>query len=127
MKLEFDNCKVLIEDSYIDCNYKFILGEKIHWTLQLDQDLIFNGNNETRSFESSNIKEFLFEIDQEIQRAHKLTQIAKAYIILVDSSEPKELFQLCVKEKMKLSKNSKSYEFAEEIIKKLSENYHKPY
>jgi hypothetical protein len=127
MKLEFDNCQVFIQDNNIDCKYEFVLGRKVHWTLQLDQNLVFNDGSQTKSFESSKIKEFIFEIDQGIQKAHNLSQIAKSYVIFYDSSEPIELFELCVREELKLTKSSKSYEFAEEILKKLSKCYNKPY
>jgi hypothetical protein len=81
MKLEFDNCQVFIQDNNIDCKYEFVLGRKVHWTLQLDQNLVFNDGSQTKSFESSKIKEFIFEIDQGIQKAHSLSQTAKSYVI----------------------------------------------
>lgn len=127
MNLKFDNCELLIEDNLIDCKYEYLLGKKIHWTIELEQNLTFKDKTKTKSFETSGIKEFVFEIDQRIQRAHNLTQIAKAYIIIHDSTDPIELFEFCVREEMKLSKSSKSYEFAHEIIRKLSERYDKPY
>ncbi|WP_040479784.1 hypothetical protein [Mariniradius saccharolyticus] len=127
MKLKFDNCELLIDDNLIDCKYEYLFGKKIHWTIELEQNLIFKDKRRIKSFETSEIKEFVFEIDQRIQRAHKLTQIAKAYVVLKNSIDSIELFDLCVREELKLIKSSKSYEFAEEIIKKLSEHYNKPY
>jgi capsule polysaccharide export protein KpsC/LpsZ len=127
MKLEFDNCQVLIEDNHIDCNYEFVMGRQVHWTLQFDQNLIFKDGSQTKLFEISKIKEFIFEIDQGIQRAHNFSQIAKSYVIFYDTSEPIALFELCVRQELKQSKDSKSYEFAEEIIKRLSKRYNKPY
>ena len=127
MKLKFDDCELLIEDNLIDCKYEYTLGKKIHWSIELEQNLTFKDKIKSKSFETSRIKEFVFEIEQGIQRAHNLTQIAKAYIIFQDSTDPIELLEFCVREEMKPVKSSKSYEFALEIIKKLSERYNKPY
>ncbi|GGZ94935.1 hypothetical protein [Algibacter mikhailovii] len=127
MTLKYDNCQVLISDNQIDCEYLYLQNKKIQWSLQLDSILIFNNGFKTKSFNTNNIKEFWFEIDQRIQRANNLTQIANAYIILNNSSEPIKLFNLCVREEMKLSNSSKSYEFTQAIIKKLSERYKKPF
>lgn len=127
MKLKFDNCELLIEDNLIDCKYEYLLGEQIHWIILLEKNIIFKDKKQTQSFETSGIKEFIFEIDQRIQRAHNLSQIAKAYVVFEDSTTPFELFELCVRQEMKLARSSKSYQFGEEIIRKLSERYNKPY
>jgi len=127
MNFNFDNCNLLVNSESIECEYFFIFNKKVKWEIRLSKDeLVYSNYEKEFVLSSSEIKEFWFEVEQGIQRAHNFSQIGIGYVINY-KQEPLELFRICAREELKQKSNTKSYEFTEIIIKKLSVFYNKPY
>lgn len=128
MNLNFDNCVLKIDEKSINCEYLFILNKEIKWEIELNEDGIKYLENKKKIFLASNeIKKFLFEVNQGIQRGHNLSNVGVGYVKINSQIEPIELFKICVREELKQVSKTKSYEFSEIIIKKISSFYNKPY
>lgn len=127
MILFHDNCKIEINEDKIDCEYEFIFNEKRNWTLILGKKLNYKSNTQEIILLPSEIQEFVFEIESSTQKAHNLTQQAVLYYTKKGEQEPKEFFRFCVRENQKRSSQTKSYEFANELLKFISQKYNIPF
>lgn len=127
MILTSDNCNVEIDENQISCSYTVQFDKRINWKIHLDDKIYHIQEDRKTTFNPQKIEEFNFEIQSDIKRAHNLTQIAVAYVIEKGNPEPTELFRLCVRQEITLTSKSKSYQFAETILKAVSEKYSVPY
>jgi hypothetical protein len=122
MILSHKNCKVEINDEKIECKYLYLNSKTIHWEIYLDEKLKF----QEIILVPKEIAEFQFEIEDVSHRIF-FTQEAVIYYLKKNEIEPKEFFRFCVIEEPKLSSQTKSYEFANEILKTISQKYNIPF
>lgn len=111
----------------ISCSYLFKLNQRIEWEILSTDKIHYIEEKFERTFNPEEIQEFIFEVQTDAKKAHNLTQVAVAYVVEKNQSNPIEFFRLCVREKTTLTSNTKSYQFAETILKTISENYAIPY
>ncbi len=123
MLLLHKNCKIEITDEKIECEYLYLMNKTIHWEISLKETLKFK----EIILIPEEIIEFQFEIDDRSKKGHNLTQEAVIYYLKKNKKEPKEFFRFCVIEEIKLSSQTKSYEFANEILKVISHKYNIPF
>lgn len=123
MLLLHKNCKIEISEEKIECEYLYLMNKTIHWEISLKETLKLN---EIVLFPDE-IIEFQFEIEDRSQKGHNLTQEAVIYYLKRNEKELVEFFRFCVIEEVKLSSQTKSYEFANEILKAISNKYNIPF
>ncbi|KGO78788.1 hypothetical protein IP98_02913 [Flavobacterium cauense R2A-7] len=123
MILSHKNCEVKISNEKIECEYLYLANKTIHWELYLNEKLKFK----EIILIPEEIIEFQFEIEDRHHRGYFLTQEAVIYFLKKGEAEPKEFFRFCVIEDTKLSSQTKSYEFANEILKTISIKYNIPF
>lgn len=123
MTLSHKNCKIEISDEKIECEYLYLSNKTIHWEISLNERLKF----QEIILIPEEIIEFQFEIEDRSHRGYHLTQEAVIYYLKKNEIEPKEFFRFCVIEEPKLSSQTKSYEFANEILKTISQKYNIPF
>ena len=99
MILDFDNCKVELSANQISCSYLFKLNQRIEWEILSTDKIHYIEEKLERTFNPEKIQEFIFEVQTDAKKAHNLTQVAVAYVVEKNQSNPIELFRLCVREK----------------------------
>ncbi|MHC0439434.1 hypothetical protein [Flavobacterium sp. 3-210] len=125
MELFHNNCKIKITEDKIECNYLYLGYKEITWEVFLAENLIYQFNSKETILIPEEIKEFQFEIEE---RSRAVIQEAVIYYLKKHESEPVEFFRFCAFEKeSKLSSQTKSYEFANEILKVISTKYNIPF
>ncbi|MCR4030440.1 MULTISPECIES: hypothetical protein [Flavobacterium] len=122
MILSHKNCTIEITDEKIDCEYEYVRSKTINWELFLNEKIQF----QKTILNPEEISEFKFEIEDVSHRTF-YTQEAVIYYLKKKEKKPIEFFRFCVIEKPKLSSQTKSYEFANEILTNISEKYNIPF
>lgn len=123
MTLLHKNCKIEINNDNIECEYLYLANKTIHWKLFLSEKLQF----QKIILVPEEIAEFQFEI-ADVSHKSFLTQEAVIFYLKKNETMPIEFFRLCViEEETKLSSQTKSYEFANEILKTISQKYNIPF
>ena len=123
MILSHKNCNIKISDEKIECEYLYLNNKNIHWELFLSEKLQF----EEIILIPEEIIEFQFEIEDRQHKGYFVTQEAVIYYLKKNELEAKEFFRFCAYEETKLSSQTKSYEFANEILKMISNKYSIPF
>lgn len=121
MILEYNNCRIEFVDNKIKCLYTYF-GKKNTWFITLGEKLSYNEH----VLIPDNIQEFQYEIIDTFSKSF-VFQTAILYYILKDDSTPIELCRLCVLDETKLSRETKSYQFATEVLKGISSFYEIPF
>ncbi|MCC9062301.1 hypothetical protein [Flavobacterium piscisymbiosum] len=127
MKLSYNNCKIEIAEEKIKCEYLYLANKKIDWEITLAEKIIYQINSKEIILIPEEIKEFQFEIADISHRSSNLSQEAVIYYLKKGEFEAIEFFRFCVIEETKLSSQTKSYEFANEILKVISNKYDIPF
>ena len=121
MILECNNCRIEFADNRIKCLYTY-LGKKNTWVITLGEGLSCNEH----VLIPDHIQEFQYEVIDTFSKSF-VFQTAIIYYILKDDSNPIELCRLCVIDETKLTRETKSYQFATEILKGISSFYEIPF
>ncbi|MBF4486852.1 hypothetical protein [Flavobacterium sp. CSZ] len=127
MTLSYNNCKIEITEEKIECEYLYLFNKEINWEIALDEKIISKIKSKEIVLIPQEIKEFQFEIEDIPHRSSNLSQVAVIYYLKKGEFEATELFRFCVIEETKLSSQTKSYEFANEILKMISNKYNIPF
>ncbi|KQO29750.1 hypothetical protein ASF10_04360 [Flavobacterium sp. Leaf82] len=127
MRLSYNNCKIEITEEKIECEYLYLANKKIDWKIALTEKIIYQINSNETILIPQEIKEFQFEIEDISHRSSNLSQEAVIYYLKKGEFEATEFFRFCVIEETKLSSQTKSYEFANEILKIISNKYNIPF
>ncbi|ESU22808.1 hypothetical protein FLJC2902T_32470 [Flavobacterium limnosediminis JC2902] len=123
MILSHKNCNIKISNEKIECEYLFLANKTVSWEISLNERLKF----QEIILIPEEIIEFQFEIEDIHHKGYYQTQEAVIYYLKKSEAEPKEFFRFCVIEETKLSSQTKSYEFANEILKAISKRYNIPF
>jgi|GEM_PF-5426101 len=127
MTLSYNNCKIEITEEKIECEYLYLANKKIDWKITLAEKIFYQINSKETILIPQEIKEFQFEIEDIHHRSSNLSQEAVIYYLKKEETEAIEFFRFCVIEETKLSSQTKSYEFANEILKIISNKYNIPF
>ena len=130
MNLVARNINLDIEDNTVACEYSYNAVQSTKWQLNLlDDKIIYVENGKEKNYLVNDIKELEFEIETGNTRGKPHTSdIAIAYIVLKNDSDPCELFSLIAwQEDFALSSKTNSYHFCEEIIKFIGTKYSIPW
>ncbi|TPG36342.1 hypothetical protein [Flavobacterium pectinovorum] len=125
--LSYNNCKIEITEEKIECEYLYLANRTIKWKIALAEKIIYQLNSKEVILLPQEIKEFQFEILDISHKALNLSQEAAIYYLKKEESEPIEFFRFCVIEETKLSSQTKSYEYANEVLKIISMKYNIPF
>lgn len=123
MELSHKNCNIKISADKIECEYLYLANKAIQWELFLNEKLKFK----EIIVIPEEIIEFQFEIEDIQHKGYFVTQEAVIYYLKKKQLEAEEFFRFCVFEEAKLSSQTKSYEFANEILKIISNKYNIPF
>ncbi|WPO79957.1 hypothetical protein [Flavobacterium sp. KACC 22761] len=124
MELFHNNCKIKITEEKIECDYLYQGYKEIKWKISLAENLIYQFNSKETILIPEEIKEFQFEIEE---RSRAVIQEAVIYYLKKNAFEPVEFFRFCALEETKLTSQTKSYEFANEILKVIAAKYNIPF
>jgi hypothetical protein len=127
MRLSYNNCKIEITEEKIECEYLYLANKKIDWKIALTEKIIYQITSNETILIPQEIKEFQFEIEDISHRSSNLSQEAVIYYLKKGEFEATEFLRFCVIEETKLSSQTKSYEFANEILKIISNKYNIPF
>lgn len=128
MTLSYNNCKIEITEEKIECEYLYLANKTIKWKIDLTEKITYQLNSKEIILLPQEIKEFQFEIlDIPHRIPSNLSQEAAIYYLKKEETEPIEFFRFCVIEETKLSSQTKSYEFANEVLKVISKGYNIPF
>ncbi|WP_433829044.1 hypothetical protein [Flavobacterium anhuiense] len=123
MTLSHKNCQIEITSDKIECEYLYLANKTIRWEIFLNEKLQF----QKIILVPEEIAEFQFEI-ADVSHKGFLTQEAVIFYLKKNETMPIEFFRFCViEEETKLSSQTKSYEFANEILKTISQKYNIPF
>lgn len=123
MVLFQNNCRVEINEEKIVCDYLFLKKER-NWTILLEDKLVYQSKSEEIILRPQTIIEFQFEI---IDPTNRSPYTAVIYYIAKNEEEPIEFFRLSISQRIELTSKTKVYEFANEILKFISQKYNIPF
>ena len=127
MKLSYNNCTIEIAEEKIECEYLYLANKKVNWKITLAEKIIYQINSKEIILIPEEIKEFQFEIADIPHRSSHLSQEPVIYYLKKGEFDAIEFFRFCVIEETKLSSQTKSYQFANEILKVILNKYDIPF
>ncbi|MFY7889623.1 MAG: hypothetical protein ACOVOW_11965 [Spirosomataceae bacterium] len=127
MKLTHNFDTIEINDDKIEFYSMVGVSKKENWSLLLENVLTYKSGSQKTVIIPEEIIEFQFSIFDYFNKG-TTTQGAVIYYVTEKTSEPQLLLSVLIREnEIQLSSKTKSYEFANEILKAILHKYHIPF